>query len=276
MALNTAKLRLQVMQRNSQMPTSEFEVGRLANALVTSQDFAGIRSLVSILTSKESTLKVSTFTYERLVQGSLRHDELGTKTALRLYRDLFWRGLKPTSSTFAMIMSRLTHEKKLDLALKVYAHFHNVLAIKDIGLSNSLLSVLSKKGDLKRMRLVFDRIKMQGISPDVRTFTIFMEAHYRRDEIEGVQKAWTAMERRKIEPDDVAVQILLRSLGKLIGAIAAEDTLLSRPSSSAGAWEEVIAAYARERNQRKSGEVFRKMVESGVKPSERTFVELAR
>ncbi|KAJ8903777.1 hypothetical protein NDN08_000311 [Rhodosorus marinus] len=276
MALNTAKLRLQVMERNSCMPASEFEVGRLANALVTSRDFAGIRSLVAILTWKKSTQKVSAFTYERLVQGSLRHDELGTQTALRLYRNLFWRGIKPTSSTFAMIMARLTHEKKLDLALKVYAHFQNVVAVKDIGISNSLLSVLSKKGDLKRMRIVFDRIKMKGISPDVRTFTIFMDAHYRRGEMEGVQKAWMAMERRKIQPDDVAVQILLKSLGKLSGAIAAEDTLLSRPSSNAGAWEEVIAAYGRERNQRKSGEVFLKMVESGVKPSERTFVELAR
>eukprot|EP00189_Rhodosorus_marinus_P002105 CAMPEP_0113957340 /NCGR_PEP_ID=MMETSP0011_2-20120614/2716_1 /TAXON_ID=101924 /ORGANISM="Rhodosorus marinus" /LENGTH=503 /DNA_ID=CAMNT_0000967893 /DNA_START=154 /DNA_END=1662 /DNA_ORIENTATION=- /assembly_acc=CAM_ASM_000156 len=276
MALNAAKLRLQVMEQNRRMPTSGFEVGRLANALVTSKDFDGVRSLVKILTDKDATQKVCPFTYERLVQGSLKHDELGTQTALRLYRNLFFRGLKPTNSTFAMIIARLMDEKKLDLALKVYAHFQNVAVVKDIGISNSLLSVLSKKGDLKRMRTVFDLMKRRGILPDVRTFTIFMDFHYRRGEMEGIQKAWMAMERRKIQPDDVAVRILLRSLGTLSGAIAAEETLLSRPSSTAGAWEEVIAAYGRERNQRKSGDLFLKMVESGVKPSERTFVELAR
>jgi len=174
------------------------------------------------------------------------------------------------------MIAHLSRTNKPELALLLFDHLLAQKMTPEHHVYNALIVAFGRLQKPKYIKRIISLMKKDGTEPTVATFTSSIVSFCHCGDYDSVLRAWAAMEKRGLEPDETAWSALIEATCRLRGAGAGEELLLRCPQPQVRAWNAVLSAFAREKNQFKVGSLFRQMTDLEHRPTLDTFCGLMR
>lgn len=163
------------------------------------------------------------YTIQRMVALLARsgHVELVDKLISRIQLE----GMRFPFSTIRMIIEFYGISKKADAALKVFRDSRNLCGVISkfnlMLLYSSLLRTLTKCGRNSHALDVLEEMILNGISPDIQTFSGLMHHFAKNEDLKMVQKLCLMVRQSGIEPDAYMFKVLIEAYCKRQRAVLA-------------------------------------------------------
>ncbi|XP_022133317.1 pentatricopeptide repeat-containing protein At4g19191, mitochondrial isoform X2 [Momordica charantia] len=223
--------------------------------------------------------------------------------AVNTYKGLICDGFKPDASTIISLLSSCMQPEALVYGSLIHGHGVQLGCDSDISLTNTLISMYSRCGDIFSARTLFDGMSIRTCV----SWTAMISGYSEVGRIDEALVLFNAMEEAGEKPDLVTVLSLISGCGKA-GALElghwierysylhglkqdvvvsnalidmygkcgsmsdARDVFYGLPNRTIVSWTAMIAACALNGEFREALDIFHLMSESGIMPNHVTFV----
>ncbi|XP_042500623.1 pentatricopeptide repeat-containing protein At1g15510, chloroplastic [Macadamia integrifolia] len=225
--------------------------------------------------------------------------------SLNLYHRMLWVGVKPDIYTFPCVLRTCGGVPDLARGIEVHVHVIRFGFEADVDVTNALITMYAKCGDVRSARLMFDRMPMR----DQISWNAMISGYIENDEcLEGL-KLFSMMRDLSIDPDLMTMTSVISAceilnnvrLGEVIhGYVCTKEfredvsicNALIQMYSSVGnlseaekvfcrmgfkdvvSWTAMISGYEKNGLPHKAVEAYQQMELKGVKPDEVTLVSV--
>eukprot|EP00250_Pteridium_aquilinum_P008856 c18262_g1_i1 orf=172-3240(+) len=225
------------------------------------------------------------------------------KDALHLFRQMLQKGHRPNRTTFLTILGACVLPETLAEGKWIHAYIAKQGFQKDIALSNSLITMYSRCGDLKEAVSIFNKMQNRTLV----SWNAIIAAYCKHRQSQKALDLFARMQQERMQPDQHTFVGMLSMFnspsclaeGKevhnciidhgfhtelIVGNAlinmynkcgSADDALLVFKQMSERdviSWSAMIGAYAENGHGRKALQLFQEMQEKGIKPNRVTFI----
>jgi len=226
-------------------------------------------------------LKLRLNTFNALIDAVGRHE--GLKSAERTFAKIIEEGLRPDRVTFTMMVNAAAKHGNLQSAEGWFRAAQDAGIRADVVMYTALLDAAAKAGRADLADEWFQELVEQGLSPDIVSYTTVMEAHARAGKMASAERYFAEMEsfdygRPALETYSAIINGHAR-LGNLDSAAKwFGDMERNGLTATVVQFNQLLRACAEssasEERKAFAEEVFRRMVERGISPSNGTLEAL--
>jgi len=203
------------------------------------------RALLSVMESSQDSV-ADVITYNTLAKGYGKLGQLDK--CFELYQHMRDRGITPSQVTYGILLDCCINERQVERAAEVFDTMTKEGCVMNTVLYTTLIKGFARAEQVDQAMKVYERMRAdagQGITPDLITFSILIKANSDAGRMEEALKLLERMMDLHLVPDEVVFNNLLS------GCVRTSDVALGR-------------------------QLYRNMVEVGLRPSSATFSILIR
>ncbi|KAI9017492.1 hypothetical protein BC832DRAFT_588752 [Gaertneriomyces semiglobifer] len=188
-------------------------------------------------------------------------------------------GFEPDASTYNTLWQSYASAGVPEEMNKAYAKYCElavdvVTSRGDIGTVNKLLKGYARAGDVGGALALFQDVRRNGITPDVKTFTTLIEAHARVGDAMGVGEWWARADESKCPMDAVGISVAIAAAtaaGHSDLAWLIFERAVPRCHMDAAVYNIILATKSRLADVDGMHRIVNMMIDRGIRPSLSTW-----
>ncbi|XP_057856329.2 pentatricopeptide repeat-containing protein At4g39530 [Cryptomeria japonica] len=302
----SACVRLKDLEHGMQIHKEVIKTGLHSHVLVTNalvDMYAKLGSIEDARKMFDKMFKRDVVSWTSMVAGYV-HNGMGEE-ALKLFQEMSFSGVKPSSETFASVLPACASLTALNQGREIHEKTIECGFESEIFVESALVDMYSKCGRLDKARNLFDRMNQR----DVVSWTTMIAGYSQNECLEEAMKIFQQMELSDVQPNSISFASLLSacaSVAALDQAMEIHENIIRRGlqddvfvinalidmyakcgritrshklfdhmlKPDVVSWTVMISAYARNGLGDEAVKTFTEMQLAGMKPNAKTFASV--